>query len=148
MYKHKDDPDSFWERMQMTHGPEYKKPEYEAIPLGDTWPPVLYFGENWRVPMLDRAEQVPTPVGEKCLYCLEEIKEGDRGCMRVHVDIDRQTHVSPAHRECELRAVVGGVNHLKGTCKCGGGPDNPDPSGVSRREAAQLTWDWVQEHGI
>lgn len=42
-----------------------------------------------------------------------------------------------AHWECGLRAIVGGLNHLKGICSCCGGSEPPDPPGLSRREAAR-----------
>lgn len=42
-----------------------------------------------------------------------------------------------AHWECGLRAVVGGVNHLRGLCSCCGGTEPPDPPGMTRREAAR-----------
>jgi len=47
------------------------------------------------------------------------------------------------HWECGLRSVFGGVNHINGLCSCCGGNLDPDPEGLSRREAAKaaaLAW--------
>ena len=43
-----------------------------------------------------------------------------------------------AHQECALRAIIGGVNHLRGLCTCCGGTLPPDPPNVTQREAARL----------
>lgn len=108
---------------------------------------VQYFGESWDVPMLEGAAQVPTPVGEPCGYCDEEVAEGEQGIMRTYVG----AHTSewrPIHRECDLRAVVGGVNHLKGTCTCHGGSEDPDPSWCNRRQAALLVYAEMVKRGM
>lgn len=41
------------------------------------------------------------------------------------------------HWECWQREVIGGVNHLRGTCTCCGGNEPPDPPELTRREAAK-----------
>lgn len=51
------------------------------------------------------------------------------------------------HLECLFRAVVGGVNHLEGRCSCYGGDRpgecrDPDPPGLSPREAARTALAW------
>ncbi len=43
----------------------------------------------------------------------------------------------PAHEECALRMILGGYNHLRGTCTCCGGPDPPDPPRLTKRQAAR-----------
>ncbi len=40
------------------------------------------------------------------------------------------------HYECHIRMIVGGLNHLKGTCICCGGKDPPDPPEMTKRQAA------------
>jgi len=51
------------------------------------------------------------------------------------------------HWECGLRSVVGGLNHLNGTCTCCGGTRPPDPEGTTRRRAAQMAAQaWVARH--
>ena len=61
-----------------------------------------------------------------CVYCGEPVRPGD----------PRAPMQEDAHFECGLRSVVGGLNHLMGTCSCCGGDQEPDPPGLSRREAA------------
>lgn len=103
-------------------------------------PPFRYFGERWGSPQFDGpTEQVDTPVGLPCIWCREEFEEGDQGWLYLN---------GPAvHKECGLRSVAGGVNHLQGTCSCQGGGDDPDPEGMSKREAAQAVWDFLNPAG-
>lgn len=61
-----------------------------------------------------------------CVYCGEPVRPGD----------PRAPMQQDAHHECGLRSVVGGLNHLTGACSCCGGDQEPDPPGLSRREAA------------
>lgn len=80
----------------------------------------------------DAADHVPTPIGTTCSRCSEPIEGADRGFLSP----------APIHRECLLRSIIGGANHLKGNCTCsscsryGGQP--PDPPGLTMREAALL----------
>jgi hypothetical protein len=63
-----------------------------------------------------------------CPHCGEPIAPTDRlapGYLHQRV-----------HWECGLRAAVGGLAHLRGTCSCCGGTDDPDPPGLTRRQAA------------
>lgn len=99
-----------------------------------------YFGESWHVPALVGAEQADTPVGEPCLHCDEPIRPEQQGFLRPVIGSDGQTEVRPIHRECDLRAIVGGLHHQLGTCTCEGGSDDPDPPWATRREAALLAW--------
>ena len=69
-----------------------------------------------------------------CIHCDEEIKPGEAMAA---------TNV-PMHWECGLRAIVGGVNHQKGMCSCCGGTLDPDPPGLTRREAAKEAADYWQ----
>ena len=61
-----------------------------------------------------------------CVYCGDPVRPGD----------PRAPMQQDAHLECGLRSVVGGLNHLTGACSCCGGDQEPDPPGLSRREAA------------
>jgi hypothetical protein len=102
---------------------------------------VRYFGEPWASGICDEGRRVPTPVGSKCVHCFEAFQEGDRG-----VSFDSGMLM---HRECMLRSMVGGVECLKreraGTHRVG--DHDPDPPGLTRRDAALATWAWVTEHG-
>lgn len=64
-----------------------------------------------------------------CGWCHEEIKPGEALAPYTKNSV---------HWECGVRSVVGGVNHLNRTCTCCGGTQDPDPPGVTRREAARL----------
>jgi hypothetical protein len=80
----------------------------------------LYFGPRWDAPVVDHAQQVPTPVGLACYDCEEPVVEGDRGLLRGG---------RPVHAECDLRRVMG---HQVGYCSCTGCPPT--------RESGRLVW--------
>jgi len=65
-----------------------------------------------------------------CERCGEPITERERLC-------DPSPFVSQRHRECVLRSILGGANHIRRLCSCFGGTADPDPPGLSRREAAR-----------
>jgi hypothetical protein len=97
-----------------------------------------FFGEPWPSGVCDDGVQVATPVGSVCLLCSDPIEAGDQGSFFADG--------SPEHRECSLRSVIGGIEHLTagphavGTCY--------DGSTLSYRESAIQAWQWVQEHGM
>lgn len=103
-------------------------------------PSARYFGAPWPSGLCDTASPTETPVGESCLHCQEPIVDGDRGSF-----IDTMEGPAPVHRECSLRAVLGGIEHLsaephaEGTCYAG--------TTLSYRESALAAWDWVQRSG-
>jgi hypothetical protein len=111
-----------------------------------------WFGEPWPSPdrraavCADDRKRIPIPVGEECLWCDETIEDGDRGESMVAVAAEPNGKVMGrlryAHAECMLRQVVGGPAHLLGKCTC------QVDLGMTRREAARWTWDWVQQHGV
>src|SRR4051812_10816039 len=81
----------------------------------------VYFGEPWDVPALEGAKQMPTPVGEKCLWCSHEVQEGERGYIRPSwLDNPGRIELLPAHRGCDLANTSG---HLFGVCSCTGFAD-------------------------
>jgi hypothetical protein len=89
-----------------------------------------WFGENWGAPLCFEDEHIETPVGKSCHHCEEIFVVGDKGIT------NRQGY--SWHIECNMRMVIGGVNHLRGTCTCCGGKNEPDPPYISRRQAAQV----------
>lgn len=89
---------------------------------------MAYFGD-WSAPITRDIPKIDTPVGDTCIHCEEPIGEGDDGI--------RYANGPVAHYECQLRSVVGGVNHILGRCSCCGGTEDPDPPGMTRREAAK-----------
>lgn len=87
--------------------------------------------------MHEGAPRIPTPVDALCLYCAEPIAADDEGEVQICVREVGVYDERPIHRECSLRMSLGGANHQRGTCSCQGGPDPPDPPGLTRREAAR-----------
>jgi hypothetical protein len=73
------------------------------------------------------------PVDEYCAWCSEAIRPGESGFW-----ISAGLGPKAWHEECQLRSIVGGLNHLEGNCTCCGGTLPPDPIGVSIRDAAIL----------
>jgi hypothetical protein len=68
-------------------------------------------------------------IGRKCFRCGELVLTHEQ---------DDHYPGQPMHVECGARGIIGGLNHLRGTCTCCGGTDDPDPPDVSKREAARL----------
>ena len=97
-----------------------------------------WFGESWRAPACDPADQVETPIGVQCAHCEEKIAAGDRG---VFLNGDPK----PFHFECFIRGVIGSVGHQKRACPCYGGCED-DPPGATRREAARAAMEYFEEH--
>ena len=89
-----------------------------------------WFGKSWGAPICVEDDHIDIPIGKPCYHCDEIIVDGDQGIT------DMQGY--SWHLECHLRGIIGGVNHLRGTCTCCGGKDDPDPPNVSKREAARL----------
>lgn len=100
-----------------------------------------WFGENWGAPVCFEEDHIPIPIGQTCLHCGEKFTEGDQGLTDMAGNA--------MHIECDLRAVLGGANHIRETCACFGGTDDPDPPGVTKREAAKLAViEWEKKIGI
>ena len=75
------------------------------------------------------------PPAALCGWCDEPLQPGDRTVGMNHLTA-AGFHIRPWHWECEVRSVLGGVNHQLGRCRCCGGTDDPDPPELSKREAA------------
>lgn len=116
-----------------------------------------WFGEPWPSAALpspvcsDPAARRPTPVGMPCLHCADEISSGDRGVLQQALSLgptgEPVSMNGPVHIECLMRMVVGGPAHLLGLCSCAEGPGCDPDMGLSPREAARKTWEWIQEKG-
>ena len=102
-----------------------------------------YFGAPWPSGICDDGTQVPTPVGELCINCEEPIGPDDQGSF-VGVWAKGSSRQAPTHKECSLRSVLGGIEHLtagphkEGTCYEG--------STLTYRQSALAAWDWLQSH--
>jgi hypothetical protein len=73
-----------------------------------------------------------------CAWCEEPVLVGER---IARMTIQREGHARRLHHECEFRSVMGGANHIRGTCTCCGGKGDPDPHGMSKRQAAMAAMD-------
>lgn len=109
-----------------------------------------YFGEPWPSGVCDDGIRVVTPVGEHCVLCDVEVDLDDQGSFMTALEggageelIPRR---APAHKECSLREVMGGIGHLENHELWCTQEHDPD-AGLGRRQSALLVWQWVQEHG-
>lgn len=117
-----------------------------------------FFGQRWYAAAYADAVEVPVPLGAPCLYCEELIDEDDSGVFIGYVggtteqvrrwaqapnesDPPRLLQV-PVHIECQLRSILGSVEHLTKRCSCYGGTE---PDGTTR-EQAKATLAWLREH--
>lgn len=87
------------------------------------------FGD-WTAPITDGLRQVPTPVGELCVYCVEAIEQGDHGAIMA---------IGPHHKECAYREVIGGIGHYVSHDRYCLGELGTD-AGLTRRQSALLVW--------
>jgi hypothetical protein len=109
-----------------------------------------FFGEAWPSGICDEGTQVATPVGEHCEMCGEEICPGDQGSFVGTLQGDEGEFVpnlAPVHRECNLRAVLGGIGHLQNHLRWCLEEHDPD-AGLGYRTSALAVWDWVADHGF
>lgn len=98
----------------------------------------VYFGRRWDAPAFDDAIEIPTPVGQLCLWCGEPIEAGDNGST-----MGSPTGVQPVHLECFLRSLLGDVPHLEGRCLCSGGGDHDERP---YHEGSRAALEWLLSH--
>lgn len=109
-----------------------------------------FFGEPWPSGICDEGTQVSTPIGEHCEMCGEPIQVFDQGSFVGTVRGEEGAWVpllSPVHKECSLRSVLGGIGHLENHlvwCKEKHDPD----AGLGYRASAIMVWAWVADHGF
>lgn len=74
---------------------------------------------------------------DKCLHCGEAFGPDEpRTDVYVVTWAEGESGLRARHIECAQRQAIGGLNHLRGTCQCCGGTDDPDPPEMTKREAA------------
>lgn len=83
-------------------------------------------------------DRVPVPVGERCLYCDEEFTAADNGVMMPCASADWTWTIRGAHKECNLRSVMGPLAHLEKRCSCYGGTDHASPDLTEFEEAKEV----------
>lgn len=72
----------------------------------------------------------------RCLWCNELVVPGDL----IH------SLMPGFHYACALRASIGSIGHVQGTCSCyvKDGTAEDDPPGLTKRQAARLVADYVR----
>ncbi len=97
-----------------------------------------YFGAPGLAPIYRDTEQALTPEGAPCGDCGELISAGDRGWLIPSLDAE----LTAFHRECQLRALVGSVQHQLNTFRGAPCPRTcRDDPAVTRRVAARAACD-------
>lgn len=59
-----------------------------------------FFGDPWKLELLNRGEQVPTPAGDPCISCERPILAHHRGVMLPHHSEVGGPHEHPCHLDC------------------------------------------------
>lgn len=96
-----------------------------------------WFGQMPFSPVCGEIPRVPVPIDDACGYCDEPIAVDDDGYLVPHLTATGMCEL-PWHAECQFRSLVGGLNHLRGSCTCCGGQLDPDPPDVTKRTAARM----------
>lgn len=91
-----------------------------------------WFGDEPFAPVCHVTPRAERPIGAPCYWCDDPIGPDETGFLIPHCGQDER----PIHDFCQLRTLIGGVNHLKGLCMCCGGDRPPDPPDMTLREAA------------
>jgi len=106
-------------------------------------PPPSYFGERWPSGVCDEGVQVMTPVMEHCNWCQLPIEAGDQGTFITVVGL-AGTYLAPLHRECQLRQIMGSVEHMEGRCHCRTGIRKEPQTPEEVRQDALALWAWIE----
>jgi hypothetical protein len=80
-----------------------------------------------------------------CLMCEMPVEKGEERAEGRWMDEKGASRI--VHRECALRAVIGGIGHLTNHeiwCNKVGDPDG----GVGYRASAIMVDQWIREHGM
>lgn len=77
-----------------------------------------------------------TPIGVSCVWCDDPIMPDDDGFLLPMMAACGHSVSRPWHLNCQIRSVIGGVNHQQQRCFCFGGKVHSDPDGLTAREAA------------
>lgn len=116
-----------------------------------------WFGTPWNACLnddgtVDEDMRIPVPLGKLCLWCDEEFVEGDSGKAMPLFSEPTVAAVCFEHRECLMRSVVGGLDHLAGRCICHGEPPKDGlgslADGMTLRQEALAVDEYVVRHWI
>lgn len=108
-----------------------------------------WWGEPWpsreqRSPVCSQDElRIPTPVGEQCVFCREDVEADDQGmsfpAYRHAATGTTMLDPAHAHSECMLRTVMGCAGHLTGA----GHTCTEQGSGLAYRAEGRRVQDWL-----
>lgn len=110
-------------------------------------PQVFYHGKLWDAPMTDLAEKMSDRLAKSvltgnvpCDLCAEPLLYEQNILLLPYIG---------GHLECQIRSVMGNVQHLEGRCICNNGKDNPLPGEEeqSYREESLAAVEWLIKHG-
>jgi hypothetical protein len=71
-------------------------------------------------PIVDHAQEAPTPIGVPCYQCERPIQEDDQGFIRPLITENGLAKDLAIHRGCDMATTIG---HLFGICSCTGWDD-------------------------
>lgn len=94
-----------------------------------------FFGDPWPSGICEYGQRVATPVGHPCAMCKEPIEAHHQGTFLGILSC----YLTPVHRECSLRSVIGGIGHLEDCAKWCKELHDPD-GGRSYRQSALEVW--------
>lgn len=63
-----------------------------------------WFGESWGAPACDPDRHKPTPVGDQCISCAQDILDGDQGMIIPFAGM-RPAVLGAHHLDCFLREI-------------------------------------------
>jgi hypothetical protein len=66
-----------------------------------------WFGRSWGAPVCDPETHKPTPVGDRCTECLQEIEEDDQGMLIPFAGMTPAV-LSSFHLDCFLKTIIPG----------------------------------------
>jgi hypothetical protein len=100
---------------------------------------------------VDEAMRIDVPVGEFCTWCNDMFFADDSG--KAVPVIGATPVIQYMHRECLMRSVVGGLDHLSGRCICCSPDGAPDglgglAAGMTAHQEALAVDEHVFRHGI
>ena len=91
--------------------------------------------------------ELPPRTPNPCFWCDEDVGPANTSVSILHIGTEPRFKYMPWHRECLARSIIGGVNHQQGNCYCCGGDADPDPPGLTKREAAIMAFHlWELTH--
>lgn len=113
----------------------------------------FYFGVNWEMstPMGLATGRIKTPIGTRCVHCLEHITKDDEGLYVLGHEIDTACmwEVMAIHKECHCRTLIGSLAHVQKKCRCytSESPVGHITENMTLRQEAIAVWaEHMKEH--